>query len=41
MHVITTWLGMMQQLVDELYDLFKEIHDVPIATLLHKDIGAG
>jgi hypothetical protein len=32
------WLGMMQQLVDELYDIVKDIHDVPIATLLERDI---
>lgn len=35
---ITTWLRLMQQLVDESYDLLKDIHDVPIATLLEKDI---
>jgi len=31
---ITTWLGLMQQLIDESYDLLKDIHDTPITKLL-------
>jgi hypothetical protein len=31
---ITTWLGLMQQLVDESYALLKDVHDTPITKLL-------
>jgi hypothetical protein len=33
-HAFTTRLDLMQQLVDELYDLLKDIHDTPITKLL-------
>ena len=36
---ITTWLGLMQQLVDECYDLLKDIHDTPITKLLKEGEG--
>lgn len=36
---ITKWLGLMQQLVDECYDLLKDIHDTPITKLLKEDKG--
>jgi hypothetical protein len=36
---ITTWLGLMQQLVHESYDLLKDIHDTPIAKLLKEPGG--
>jgi hypothetical protein len=36
---IITWLGLMQQLVDESYDLLKDIHDTPITKLLKEGKG--
>jgi hypothetical protein len=36
---ITMWLGLMQQLVDESYDLLKDIHDTPITKLLKEGKG--
>jgi hypothetical protein len=36
---VTTWLGLMQQLIDESYDLLKDIHDTPITKLLKEGKG--
>jgi hypothetical protein len=36
---ITTWLDLMQGLVDEIYDLIKDVHDTPITKLLEEGEG--
>jgi hypothetical protein len=39
LNIITQWLGMMQTLVGENYDLLQKIHDESIKTLLKQSIG--
>lgn len=41
MHVITTWLGMMQGLVDEIYEQLDAIHDTAITQLLEQEPPTG
>jgi hypothetical protein len=36
---ITTWLGLMQKLIDELDDLLEDFHDTPITKLLKESNG--
>jgi hypothetical protein len=38
--IISTWLDMMQQLIDEIYELLSELHDAPITRLLQQQIGS-
>jgi hypothetical protein len=41
MHVITTWLGMMQGLVDEIYEQLEAIHDTAITQSLEQEPPTG